>query len=179
MAPGAFTKDYIKVCALDHETLLRWIEEQSGKSFTDYCSKCDAPRPPPPPVREDGHWQKLQAAVEASLSRTEADRAARLAAAPDYPEFINVMRREFARNPDVVAAVLQRANGVCEHCKKPAPFRRRTDGQPFLEVHHRIPLSKARQGQTGQRVGPVPELPSGTPPRVRRRAVRSGRVGRF
>lgn len=44
MAPGAFTKDYIKVCALDHETLLRWIAEQGGESFTDYCSKCEATR---------------------------------------------------------------------------------------------------------------------------------------
>lgn len=80
--------------------------------------------------------------MEASLSRTEADRAARLAAAPDYPEFINVMRREFARNPDMFAAVLLRAKGVCERGKKPAPFRRRTDEQPFLEVHYRRPLSK-------------------------------------
>lgn len=87
--------------------------------------------------------------MEASLARTQAERAARLAAAPDYPGFVYVMRREFARNPDVVAAVLLRAKGVCERCNSPAPFRRRSDGQPFLEVHHRRPLSKhARTNRT-------------------------------
>ena len=45
------------------------------------------------------------------------------------------------RNPDVVVEALLRANGVCERCKKPAPFARRSDGTPYLEVHHRIPLA--------------------------------------
>lgn len=42
----------------------------------------------------------------------------------------------FQRNPDVVAEVLFRANGHCEHCGNPAPFTRRTNGSPYLEVHH-------------------------------------------
>lgn len=47
----------------------------------------------------------------------------------------------FDRNPDVVAVVLQRANGNCECCKKPAPFIRKSDNTPYLEVHHTIPLA--------------------------------------
>jgi len=38
--------------------------------------------------------------------------------------------------------VLSRANGICENCDKPAPFIRRRDGTPYLEVHHIIQLSK-------------------------------------
>lgn len=42
----------------------------------------------------------------------------------------------FQRDPSVVAWVLQQADGECELCGKPAAFRRRSDGTPYLEVHH-------------------------------------------
>lgn len=42
---------------------------------------------------------------------------------------------QFARDPRVVAWVLNAANGKCECCAKDAPFAR-IDGSPYLEVHH-------------------------------------------
>lgn len=48
----------------------------------------------------------------------------------------------FDRNPDVVAEVLFRAAGNCETCGKAAPFLRARDGKPYLEVHHKVWLSK-------------------------------------
>ncbi|MGB0572690.1 MAG: HNH endonuclease [Alphaproteobacteria bacterium] len=42
---------------------------------------------------------------------------------------------QFVRDPEVVAWVLDAANGICECCGKPAPFIR-DDSTPFLEVHH-------------------------------------------
>ncbi len=48
----------------------------------------------------------------------------------------------YIRNSDVVAEVLDRANGVCEYCGNEAPFKKDTDGLGFLEVHHIIPLSE-------------------------------------
>jgi 5-methylcytosine-specific restriction protein A len=47
----------------------------------------------------------------------------------------------FARNPDVVAEVLERAGGRCEYCGCPAPFTKRSNGMPYLEVHHKIQLA--------------------------------------
>jgi hypothetical protein len=41
----------------------------------------------------------------------------------------------FIRNPNIIAWVLEGANGTCEVCKKTAPFRR-PNGDQFLEVHH-------------------------------------------
>ena len=35
----------------------------------------------------------------------------------------------------MVAWILNFANGICECCKKPAPFNKE-DGTSFLEVHH-------------------------------------------
>jgi hypothetical protein len=65
----------------------------------------------------------------------------RLDAADKMPRSYEVRSRVFVRNTDVVVAVLIRANGICEECGSPAPFSRRSDNSPFLEVHHRRPLA--------------------------------------
>jgi 5-methylcytosine-specific restriction enzyme A len=81
-------------------------------------------------------------AIEAALRSPHADRKARLAAADPKPRFAIVSVKIFLRNPDVVAEVLDRADGQCDGCGQPAPFTKLTDGRPYLEVHHRKPLSE-------------------------------------
>lgn len=75
-------------------------------------------------------------AVKRSMSDNAAQRAKRLRSAPKEPIRKPVVILAYVRNPDVVAAVRLRAKGKCEGCKKMAPFLRRKDGAPFLEVHH-------------------------------------------
>jgi 5-methylcytosine-specific restriction enzyme A len=74
----------------------------------------------------------VQAARDSSTARKK-----RLEDANTAPAFIFARIKVYARNPDVVVEVLARASGNCELCKKPAPFLRKTDGTPYLEVHHR------------------------------------------
>ena len=62
----------------------------------------------------------------------------------------------FARDPQVVAYVEQRAKGVCERCKNDAPFLRGSDGRPFLEVHHVVPLSENGQDTVDNAVALCP-----------------------
>lgn len=69
-----------------------------------------------------------------------AARKARLKKASVQPTRVALRTWIFVRNPDVVAEVLQRAEGKCEQCQAPAPFIRASDGTPYLEVHHRVPL---------------------------------------
>lgn len=57
-----------------------------------------------------------------------------------HPHKVNVVTSTFIRDPEVVAAVLNRANGVCEFCRKKAPFFRKKNGTPYLEVHHKKQL---------------------------------------
>ena len=57
------------------------------------------------------------------------------------PRTADVIVRTFIRNPKVWARALRRACGRCEDCGQPAPFIRRSDGTPFLEVHHKVPLA--------------------------------------
>ena len=62
----------------------------------------------------------------------------------DYPEYPIQEKREiniYKRNPHIVAEVLERAGGICQHCEKEAPFIRVSDNTPFLEVHHMKSLS--------------------------------------
>ncbi|MDR3585063.1 MAG: HNH endonuclease [Desulfosporosinus sp.] len=58
------------------------------------------------------------------------------------PEKIEVLTHTYIRNPYVVIGVLNRSQGICESCKDKAPFIRKKDGTPYLEIHHLVPLSE-------------------------------------
>ncbi|MFQ7058164.1 MAG: HNH endonuclease [Turicibacter sanguinis] len=62
----------------------------------------------------------------------------------DKPEVITIVSKTYKRNPEVVVATLRRAKGYCEKCGSKAPFIRKSDNTPYLEVHHKIPLSRGR-----------------------------------
>lgn len=79
--------------------------------------------------------------VRASLISAKARRE-RLRSAPKRSPYITRLVKLYPRNPDVVAETLFNANGICGSCQKNAPFHRDSDGSPYLEVHHKIPLSE-------------------------------------
>lgn len=80
--------------------------------------------------------------VAKSMRDTREARRLRLERAKKRPDRLEVTTYIYVRNPDVVAEVLDRAKGVCEECKGSAPFLRRSDGTPYLEVHHKTQLLK-------------------------------------
>ena len=73
--------------------------------------------------------------VRESMENTD-ERRSRLKKANKYPKQKKTIVRAFDRNPDVVAEILVIANGHCAQCGARAPFRRKKDGSPYLEVHH-------------------------------------------
>jgi 5-methylcytosine-specific restriction endonuclease McrA len=73
---------------------------------------------------------------------TEENRRQRLKSAKTKPNRSSATVDVFDRNPDVVAEVLLRAEGNCECCNCPAPFIRKSDNTPYLEVHHTIFLAE-------------------------------------
>ena len=85
--------------------------------------------------------QQLDQRLQAALSDTPAQRRERLALAPKLPRVVTVKTTAFVRNADVIAEVLSRAAGKCESCLSPAPFFRRKDQSPYLEVHHKVRLA--------------------------------------
>lgn len=52
-----------------------------------------------------------------------------------------VTSNQYDRNPWIVEYARRRADGICQLCKDKAPFEDK-DGNPFLEVHHIIWLSR-------------------------------------
>lgn len=94
--------------------------------------------------------------VQKSFSDTSSLREQRLLIADKMPKKVKALVEIFIRNPDVVAEVLQRANGVCENCNKPAPFNRKKNGTPYLEVHHRIKLANGGEDTVENAIGVCP-----------------------
>lgn len=87
-------------------------------------------------------WEaNFKVALERSLADSPSTREERLKVAAKIPSRKAVVLYAFERNPDVVAEVLFRAMGKCERCKATAPFVRRKDSTPYLEVHHIIQLA--------------------------------------
>ena len=74
--------------------------------------------------------------IKTSQDDTNTQRQTRLKNKSKKPKTTEVITVVFKRNPDVVVEVLERANGICEKCNKPAPFVRAKDNTPYLEVHH-------------------------------------------
>lgn len=84
----------------------------------------------------------FQNEVDNSLLDSKEIRRERLRKANKIPQQSFSISKIYIRNSDVVAEVLDRANGFCEYCKNEAPFKKDSDGLGFLEVHHIIPLSQ-------------------------------------
>lgn len=83
----------------------------------------------------------LEQRTRQSMADTRTARLERLRLAPKKPEILTVLTTTYNRNPDVIAEVLLRAQGRCESCRSPAPFRKASDGAPYLEVHHVVRLA--------------------------------------
>ena len=86
--------------------------------------------------------EQLARDVQVALSDEPERRRVRLASKTEIlPRKVAVASTAFVRDPDVIAEALFLAKGQCEACKKAAPFFRKSDGRPYLEVHHKIPLA--------------------------------------
>jgi len=94
------------------------------------------------PTEFDKFTQEFHEGVQKSIHDTDENRNLRLLNASKVPTKITVTTTVFRRNYDVVATVLIRAAGKCEGCELDAPFIKSADKKPYLEVHHRVPLSQ-------------------------------------
>ena len=91
---------------------------------------------------EDKITKNFDSAVSFSIRDSRENRLKRLNKYNPSAVIQQVKTTVYVRNPDVVAERLYLANGYCEDCGNKAPFNRKTDNSPYLEVHHIIPLSE-------------------------------------
>jgi 5-methylcytosine-specific restriction endonuclease McrA len=92
-------------------------------------------------VTDRDYAAELDAEVAKASRDNPAARRARLKKANKKPRKVLVQSTNYLRNADVIAEVLVRASGHCEGCNAPAPFARKSDKTPYLEVHHVIQLA--------------------------------------
>lgn len=123
-ASNAFTgRDYIKVCSKDIEEIKAWASLLGGNRFTGVCKDCQ-------PQVTTSFGNEFQGQFEENVTGNHQPRA------------VLTQTLTYQRDQRVVQATLGRAGGMCERCQQQAPFNRRIDGEPYLEVHHTVPLSQ-------------------------------------
>lgn len=66
-----------------------------------------------------------------------------------------VVSSAYVRSAEVVKETRKRANGICQFCNQPAPFIDKK-GNPYLEVHHIIWLSRGGEDSTENTVALCP-----------------------
>jgi 5-methylcytosine-specific restriction protein A len=86
---------------------------------------------------------EFRESVEEARKLSKAERKKKIDATSGVPAVKTRQVAYHVRSPYVVAERLEIANGRCEKCGNPAPFLRdKGRGTPYLEVHHKIQLSK-------------------------------------
>ena len=58
------------------------------------------------------------------------------------PKKIEVLKTVYEVNTNIIAEVMYRANGMCESCGHLAPFYRKDDYSPYLEITYKVALDK-------------------------------------
>lgn len=71
------------------------------------------------------------------------------------PAASTVQTRVFHRDPVIAAYIKKRANGKCQLCGQEAPFKD-SNGEPYLECHHLVWLSKGGQDSVNNCVALCP-----------------------
>ena len=95
------------------------------------------------PSEEDSH--AIERSVEISVQRVASGETKR----------VSHTVHTYSRNADVVKIAKMRAYGICQLCKKPAPFLD-SKGAPYLEVHHIVWLSRGGTDSTDNAVALCP-----------------------
>lgn len=93
------------------------------------------------PLDFEQFQEVFDASVAESAKQSPEIRDIRISSSEPRPKQNTALVTVFLRNPNVVAEVLIRAGGHCERCESPAPFKRKKDGTPYLEVHHKQRLA--------------------------------------
>jgi len=86
----------------------------------------------------DSNWSNTTKAARQLDTETLREKATN---GVTYPVKVTVISRVTERNPYVAEYARRLAAGVCQLCDTPAPFTD-TDGQPYLESHHVVWLSR-------------------------------------
>ncbi|EHK9054906.1 HNH endonuclease [Vibrio vulnificus] len=127
-----------------HIGLVQTFDEINAKAFIKFVAQDKLFPTANETIKESQAEYKVtfENEVNESLDDSSENRQRRLASRTTKPKVVYRLVQDYRRDPDVVAEALYRAEGFCEKCQEKAPFIKRSNGEPYLEVHHIIPLSQ-------------------------------------
>jgi len=109
-----------------------------------------------PLVQSADDFRKTQATKEKKAKRlSDSDLKDRAANAPKTPGSRTTKSTQYERDPHIAELARRRAGGVCDLCERPAPFQKK-NGDPYLESHHIIWLSKGGEDTASNTVALCP-----------------------
>ncbi len=134
---------FIRV-AITKMILLPAMRNAHSDGMIDYMSSVLRKRIPKPKyvVSEEEYDQAQEAAEGRAKQLSDSELLARIAESVGERRLVEVKTPRFDRNPYVAEYAKRRANGICQDCHQAAPFVVKRTGEPYLEVHHVVPLAK-------------------------------------
>jgi 5-methylcytosine-specific restriction endonuclease McrA len=127
-----------------HIGLIKTFDETNCKAYIKFVSQHKLYPNAAQAIEESQADYKLNFEYDVTISTSDSSEARQKRINSKNNKLAVVYRlvQDYKRDPDVVAEALYRAKGFCEKCGEKAPFKKRFNGEPYLEVHHIIPLSK-------------------------------------
>lgn len=96
---------------------------------------------PPPPLSEEEVVRRKEAVGRKLRKLSDEELALRAKRVAKSPGVRSTLTSTYERDDLVAEYAKRRANGVCQLCEQPAPFKNKA-GDPYLESHHVIWLSQ-------------------------------------
>lgn len=127
--------------AIKHTTI--WPQSRTAHSIgaVDYLSFLAGKDLPNPDYALQALEKNEEIGSKTAQSLSDAELKSRISHGLKKPKKITSASTTFIRNPYVAEMAKRQANGICYDCKKQAPFVSKVSGEPYLEVHHTIPLA--------------------------------------
>jgi len=127
-----------------HIGLVQTFDEINAKAFIKFVAQDKLFPTANETIKESQaeYKEAFENKVNESFDDSSKNRKRRLDSRSTKPKVVYRLVQDYRRDPDVVAEALYRAKGFCEKCKEKAPFIKRSNGEPYLEVHHIRPLSQ-------------------------------------
>ncbi len=129
--------------AIEKTTQLPAMRDAHSDGMIDYLSKFLNRKIPKPiyVMSEEKYIIKREKEEKAAHNLSDSELEEKIAKAPKKPSTTQVISIRYNRDPNIATLVKRKANGICQDCNKPAPFVAKQTGEPFLEIHHIIPLA--------------------------------------
>jgi len=120
-----------------HIGLIETFDETRFKAYIKFVSQNKLYPNAAEAIEESQSDYKVNFESKVAISARDSSEARqeRMNSKNKKPTVVYRLVQDYKRDPDVIAEALYRAKGLCEKCGENAPFKKLSNGEPYLEVH--------------------------------------------